>query len=173
MDSAAVLPPEPPEVGGSNLPRIGAVFLTLAAGKPLAKSNGKVYQLTQALRAARKERWKRLHQFLSERQACGAARQAPALPARAGRRARSHVSGRCNYVDRELIGLRKVHCDKFNARFHQVADKMHIERMAIEFCNHQGGAMEPANGERHALTAAFTGGPGAAVGLHIPRLGSR
>jgi hypothetical protein len=34
--------------------------------EPLAKSNGKVYQLTQALRAASKERWKRLHQFLSE-----------------------------------------------------------------------------------------------------------
>jgi hypothetical protein len=33
---------------------------------PLAKSNGRVYQLTQALRAASGERWKRLHQFLSE-----------------------------------------------------------------------------------------------------------
>jgi hypothetical protein len=34
--------------------------------EPLAKSQGKVYQLTQALRAASNERWKRLHQFLSE-----------------------------------------------------------------------------------------------------------
>jgi hypothetical protein len=34
--------------------------------EPLAKSNGKVYQLTQALRTASNERWKRLHQFLSE-----------------------------------------------------------------------------------------------------------
>jgi len=34
--------------------------------QPLAKSNGKIYQLTQALRTASKERWKRLHQFLSE-----------------------------------------------------------------------------------------------------------
>ncbi len=34
--------------------------------QPLAKSNGKVYQLTQALRAASNERWKKLHQFLSE-----------------------------------------------------------------------------------------------------------
>ena len=34
--------------------------------EPLAKSNGKIYQLTQALRAASNERWKRLHQFLSE-----------------------------------------------------------------------------------------------------------
>ena len=33
---------------------------------PLAKSNGKIYQLTQALRAASNERWKKLHQFLSE-----------------------------------------------------------------------------------------------------------
>jgi hypothetical protein len=33
---------------------------------PLAKSNGKIYQLTQALRAASNDRWKRLHQFLSE-----------------------------------------------------------------------------------------------------------
>jgi hypothetical protein len=32
----------------------------------LAKSNGKVYQLTQAVRSASNERWKRLHQFLSE-----------------------------------------------------------------------------------------------------------
>ena len=31
----------------------------------LAKSNGKIYQLTQALRAAKNERWKKLHQFLS------------------------------------------------------------------------------------------------------------
>ncbi|MGH6923169.1 MAG: P63C domain-containing protein [Propylenella sp.] len=34
--------------------------------EPLAKSNGKIYQLTQALRAASNERWKKLHQFLSE-----------------------------------------------------------------------------------------------------------
>jgi hypothetical protein len=34
--------------------------------EPLAKSNGKIYELTQALRAASNERWKRLHQFLSE-----------------------------------------------------------------------------------------------------------
>ena len=34
--------------------------------QPLAKSNGRVYQLTQALRAASNERWKKLHQFLSE-----------------------------------------------------------------------------------------------------------
>jgi len=34
--------------------------------KPLAKSNGRVYQLTQALRTASNERWKKLHQFLSE-----------------------------------------------------------------------------------------------------------
>ncbi len=34
--------------------------------EPLAKSSGKVYQLTQAMRAASNERWKRLHQFLSE-----------------------------------------------------------------------------------------------------------
>ncbi len=34
--------------------------------EPLARSNGKVYQLTQATRAASKERWKKLHQFLSE-----------------------------------------------------------------------------------------------------------
>lgn len=34
--------------------------------QPLAKSNGKVLQLTQAARAAGKERWKRLHQFLSD-----------------------------------------------------------------------------------------------------------
>lgn len=34
--------------------------------EPLAKSNGKIYQLTQALRSASNERWKRLHQFLSE-----------------------------------------------------------------------------------------------------------
>jgi hypothetical protein len=34
--------------------------------EPLAKSNGRIYQLTQALRAASNERWKRLHQFLSE-----------------------------------------------------------------------------------------------------------
>lgn len=33
---------------------------------PLAKSNGKIYQLTQALRSASNERWKKLHQFLSE-----------------------------------------------------------------------------------------------------------
>ena len=33
--------------------------------EPLAKSNGRVYQLTQALRTG-SERWKRLHQFLSE-----------------------------------------------------------------------------------------------------------
>ena len=33
---------------------------------PLARSNGKIYQLTQALRAASNERWKKLHQFLSE-----------------------------------------------------------------------------------------------------------
>lgn len=34
--------------------------------EPLAKSNGKVYQLTQAMRSASNERWKKLHQFLSE-----------------------------------------------------------------------------------------------------------
>ncbi len=34
--------------------------------RPLAKSNGKIFQLTQALRTASNERWKRLHQFLSE-----------------------------------------------------------------------------------------------------------
>jgi hypothetical protein len=34
--------------------------------EPLAKSNGEVYQLTQAFRTASNERWKRLHQFLSE-----------------------------------------------------------------------------------------------------------
>jgi hypothetical protein len=34
--------------------------------KPLAKSNGKVFQLTQALRLASNARWKKLHQFLSE-----------------------------------------------------------------------------------------------------------
>jgi len=34
--------------------------------EPLAKSNGRVYELTQALRAASNERWKRLHQFLSD-----------------------------------------------------------------------------------------------------------
>jgi len=34
--------------------------------EPLAKSNGRVLQLTQAIRAASNERWKRLHQFLSE-----------------------------------------------------------------------------------------------------------
>lgn len=34
--------------------------------EPLAKSNGKIYQLTQALRAVRNERWKKLHQFLSD-----------------------------------------------------------------------------------------------------------
>lgn len=34
--------------------------------EPLAKSNGKIYQLTQALRAAKNERWKKLHQFLSD-----------------------------------------------------------------------------------------------------------
>jgi P63C domain len=34
--------------------------------EPLARSNGKIYQLTQALRSASKERWKKLHQFLSE-----------------------------------------------------------------------------------------------------------
>jgi P63C domain len=34
--------------------------------EPLAKSNGRVYQLTQALRTASNERWKKLHQFLSE-----------------------------------------------------------------------------------------------------------
>jgi hypothetical protein len=34
--------------------------------EPLAKSNGKIYELTQALRAASNERWKKLHQFLSE-----------------------------------------------------------------------------------------------------------
>lgn len=34
--------------------------------RPLARSNGKVYQLTKALRTASNERWKRLHQFLSE-----------------------------------------------------------------------------------------------------------
>ena len=34
--------------------------------KPLAKSNGRVLQLTQAARGAGQERWKKLHQFLSE-----------------------------------------------------------------------------------------------------------
>ncbi|HEV8141340.1 MAG TPA: P63C domain-containing protein [Methylomirabilota bacterium] len=34
--------------------------------EPLAKSSGKVYQLTQALRTASNERWKKLHQFLSD-----------------------------------------------------------------------------------------------------------
>jgi hypothetical protein len=34
--------------------------------EPLAKSNGKIYELTQVLRAASNERWKRLHQFLSD-----------------------------------------------------------------------------------------------------------
>lgn len=34
--------------------------------EPLAKSNGKVYQFTQVLRMASNERWKKLHQFLSE-----------------------------------------------------------------------------------------------------------
>lgn len=33
---------------------------------PLARSRGKVYELTQAKRARAGERWKRLHQFLSE-----------------------------------------------------------------------------------------------------------
>jgi len=34
--------------------------------QPLAKSNGKVLQLTQAARVAGSERWKKLHQFLSD-----------------------------------------------------------------------------------------------------------
>jgi hypothetical protein len=34
--------------------------------EPLAKSNGKIYLLTQALRTASNDRWKKLHQFLSE-----------------------------------------------------------------------------------------------------------
>jgi hypothetical protein len=34
--------------------------------QPLARSSGKVYQLTQANRVASKERWKKLHQFLSD-----------------------------------------------------------------------------------------------------------
>lgn len=34
--------------------------------QPLAKSNGKIYELTQALREASNQRSKRLHQFLSE-----------------------------------------------------------------------------------------------------------
>lgn len=34
--------------------------------EPLAKSNGKIFELTQALRAASNVRWKKLHQFLSE-----------------------------------------------------------------------------------------------------------
>lgn len=34
--------------------------------RPLAKSNGKVYELAQAQRADSDERWKKLHQFLSE-----------------------------------------------------------------------------------------------------------
>jgi len=34
--------------------------------EPLAKSNGRIYQLTQAVRTASNERWKKLHQFLSE-----------------------------------------------------------------------------------------------------------
>lgn len=33
---------------------------------PLARSSGKVYELTQAMRAASNERWKKLHQFLSD-----------------------------------------------------------------------------------------------------------
>ena len=34
--------------------------------EPLARSNGKILALTQASRLASKDRWKRLHQFLSE-----------------------------------------------------------------------------------------------------------
>ena len=34
--------------------------------EPLAQSNGKIFELTHAVRAASKERWKRLHQFLSD-----------------------------------------------------------------------------------------------------------
>lgn len=34
--------------------------------RPLARSNGKVLQLTQATRIASTERWKKLHQFLSD-----------------------------------------------------------------------------------------------------------
>jgi len=34
--------------------------------EPLAKSNGKIYELAQALGASSSERWKKLHQFLSE-----------------------------------------------------------------------------------------------------------
>jgi hypothetical protein len=34
--------------------------------RPLAKSNGKIYQLTQVLRTSSTGRWKKLHQFLSE-----------------------------------------------------------------------------------------------------------
>lgn len=34
--------------------------------EPLARSNGRVLELTQAMRAARNERWKKLHQFLSD-----------------------------------------------------------------------------------------------------------
>ena len=33
--------------------------------RPVAKSNGKILELTRALRAASNDRWKRLHQFLS------------------------------------------------------------------------------------------------------------
>ena len=33
---------------------------------PLARSNGKILELTQALRSASNERWKKLHQFLSD-----------------------------------------------------------------------------------------------------------
>jgi hypothetical protein len=51
-------------------------------------------------------------------------------------------------VDRELIGLRKVHRDKLKAGFHQAADKMHIARKSVELRNDQGGAMEAAGGER-------------------------
>ena len=34
--------------------------------EPLAKSNGRILDLTQAMRAARNEGWKKLHQFLSD-----------------------------------------------------------------------------------------------------------
>jgi len=34
--------------------------------KPLAKSNGKILELTKAQRENKNARWKRLHQFLSE-----------------------------------------------------------------------------------------------------------
>ena len=44
-------------------------FMHLTVGqvyKPLARSNGKILELTQAQRQSTNARWKRLHQFLSE-----------------------------------------------------------------------------------------------------------